>query len=111
MTMLEVAPPDAGDAVRIPDDEVGIHPDLDRALAVVEPGESRRLEGQPSSQLRQLDLTLHRPRPCCGQAQLQRADPSPGLTEVPIVETLDLGRGRRVIGDDHVQAPVHETIP
>ena len=74
-------------------------PDCDRALAVVETGESRRLEGHPSSQLRQPDLTLRRPGPRGGQPQLQRADPAPGLTEVAIVETLDLGRapgsGRR----------------
>ena len=111
MAVLEIVPSDPGHAVGIPNDEVGIHSDRDRTLVAIESGEPGGLLGQPSAQLRQPDPTICRPRPGRRQPQLKRADATPGLTEVPIIEPLDFGRRRGMIGDDHAQAPLDQAVP
>ena len=40
MAMLEIVTPDPGDAVGVPDNEVGIHPDPDHPFVTVETGET-----------------------------------------------------------------------
>jgi hypothetical protein len=71
MAVLEICPLDSGDAVWVPDDEVGIHSDRDRSLVATETGEPGGLLGKPSAQLRELDSTIRRPGPRCRQPQLK----------------------------------------
>src|SRR2546425_1280739 len=111
VTMMQPRGVDGKGRIGVPDDEVGVAPRRDPALAVAYSGQAGGAGGEPARQL----LRAVSPRPLGGprggQQQLERGDAAPRREEVAGLEALQRGGGGGVVAREEVDDPAGEPVP
>jgi hypothetical protein len=95
----------------VPDDQVGVEPDLDLALALAERRVFRGVDARPVDDLADGHAPCAPLRPEQTQPEAERADPTPRANDVALVHPLQTRDARAVVGDDAVDHARAQRVP
>src|SRR6516165_10465435 len=111
MSVVQVLLADLRLLLGIENNEVGIVSGRQLSLVSVASGELRRFLRHPACDVGKREGSLLGLGPHYGQGLRQAGDSSPGIPEASFIKALHCRRARRMIGNDHVNDAILQSLP